>query len=330
VARHELHFPIGAPDRKAIARKVRVTAARHEADGVLGLTLEDANGRPLPRWSAGAHVELCIGDYDRKYSLCGRPDGAYDLAILREDAGRGGSKYIHDTVRAGMELKLRGPHNLFRLDEGAPAYLLVAGGIGITPILTMADRLKALGKPYAIHYAGARRAGMALIDRLQADHGDALHLYPKDEGLRADLAALVAALPEGGQVYACGPDRMISALEGLTADRPEGTLHVEHFATDLGTLDPSKEQAFEVELRDSGLTLTVPADQTLFDTIAAAGIDVACDCREGLCGSCEVEVLEGAVDHRDRVLSKGERAEGRRMMSCCSRARDGGKLVLAL
>jgi ferredoxin-NADP reductase len=229
-----------------------------------------------------------------------------------------------------MELKLRGPHNLFRLDEGAPAYLLVAGGIGITPILTMADRLKALGKPYAIHYAGARRAGMALVDRLQADHGDALHLYPKDEGLRADLAALVAALPEGGQVYACGPDRMIAALEGLTAGRPEGTLHVEHFSTDLGTLDPSKEQAFEVELRDSGLTLTVPADQTLFDTIAAAGIDVACDCREGLCGSCEVEVLEGAVDHRDRVLSKGERTEGRRMMSCCSRARDGGKLVLAL
>ncbi|WP_461468322.1 cytochrome P450 [Pararhodobacter sp.] len=329
LARQAVHFPIGAPDRKAVARTVRVTATRIEADGVLGLTLEAANGRPLPRWSAGAHVELSVGGFDRKYSLCGRPDGAYELAILREDDGRGGSKHIHEVVRPGLELKLRGPHNLFRLDEGAPAYLLVAGGIGITPIVAMADRLKALGKPYAVHYAGSARARMALLDRLSADHGDVLHLYPKDEGARADLASLVAALAPGAQIYACGPERMIAALEDLTAELPDGTLHVEHFSTDLGTLDPSKEHAFEVELRDSGLTLSVPADRTLLDTLAAAGIDVACDCREGLCGSCEVAVLEGAVDHRDRVLTKAERAGNTRMMSCCSRA-EGGKLVLAL
>lgn len=329
-ARQQVDFPVGAPDRKAVSRPVRVAAVRHEADGVLGLTLEDARGRPLPRWSPGAHVELIVDGYDRKYSLCGRPDArGYDLAILREDQGRGGSTHIHAVVRAGMDLKLRGPHNLFRLDEGAPFHLLIAGGIGITPIVTMADRLKSLGRPYAIHYAGARRAGMALLDRLAADHGAALTVHAQDEGARADLPALIAALPAGGQVYACGPDRMIAALESLTADLPEGTLHVEHFSTDLGTLDPSKEHAFTVELRDSVLTLTVPADQTLLDTLAGAGIDVACDCREGLCGSCEVAVLEGGIDHRDRVLSRAERAAGDRMMSCCSRAA-GGRLVLGL
>ena len=123
---------------------------------------------------------------------------------------------------------------------------------------------------------------------------------------------------------------MIAALEDLTAGLPAGTLCFEHFATSLGTLDPEKETTFDVSLRDSGLTLTVAADTTLLDTLRAAGIDIASDCCEGLCGSCEVEVLEGVIDHRDRVLSKPERADNRRMMACCSRAADGGKLTLAL
>ncbi|MAW87162.1 MAG: cytochrome [Phyllobacteriaceae bacterium] len=325
------HFPVGAPERKAIARQVTIASVRREAEGVIGLTLADARGRPLPRWSAGAHVELVIDGYDRKYSLCGRPDsGTYDLAILREADGRGGSRHIHDTVRPGMTCKLRGPHNLFRLDEDAPFHLLVAGGIGITPIIAMADRLKALGKPYALHYCGRSRASMAFLDRLAADHGEKLSIHAGDEGNRADLASLIAGLPAGGKVHACGPDRMIAALEDLTAGLPAGTLCFEHFATSLGTLDPEKETTFDVSLRDSGLTLTVAADTTLLDTLRAAGIDIASDCCEGLCGSCEVEVLEGVIDHRDRVLSKPERADNRRMMACCSRAADGGKLTLAL
>ncbi|PHP64590.1 cytochrome [Zhengella mangrovi] len=330
-ANAQQHFPVGAPDRKAIARRVVVTAVRREADGVVGLTVADARGRRLPNWSAGAHVELVVDGYDRKYSLCGRPDrDRFDLAILREEQGRGGSRHIHDTVREGMELKLRGPHNLFRLDEAAPHHLLVAGGIGITPILTMADRLKALGKPYAVHYCGRSRAAMAFLDRLEADHGPALTVHAKDEGRRADLAGLVADLPPGGQVYACGPDRMITALEELTSGLPEGTLHFEHFSTSLGSLDPTQETAFDVDLKDSGLTLTVPADTTLLDTLRAAGIDLASDCCEGLCGSCEVRVLDGEIDHRDRVLSKAERADNHRMMACCSRAANGRKLTLAL
>lgn len=324
-------FPVGAPARRDISRTVRVTQLRNEADGILGLTLEDANGRPLPRWSAGAHIELCVGDFDRKYSLCGDPQtGNYQVAIRREDMGRGGSCHIHDTIRAGAEIRLRGPSNLFRLSDDAAHYVLVAGGIGITPIIAMADRLKAEGKTYELHYAGRSQRTMAFLTRLQADHGGALTLYPGDEGPALDLSALVKRLPDGGQVYCCGPKGMLLALEELTADRPEGTYRFEHFSTSGSGLDPEYEQAFEAELTDSGLTLQVDADQTLLDALLSAGIDVPHDCGEGLCGSCEVALVEGEVDHRDMVLTRAERAANQRMMSCCSRAQNGGKIRLAL
>lgn len=331
LSRCERHFPVGPPLRRDIARKVKVAAVRREAKGVVGLTLVDARGRALPKWSAGAHVELVAGGYDRKYSLCGKPgNGGYDLAILREDNGRGGSAHIHDAVKEGMELRLRGPHNLFRLDEDAEQHVLVAGGIGITPIIAMADRLKALGKSYHVHYCGRSRQTMAFVDRLERDHGSCLTIHAGNEGQRADLQQIVNGLPPGGQIYVCGPQRLIAALEQLTAHLPGGSFHFEFFAAGSAGLDPAGESGFEVDLADSGLKITVAADETLLDAILATGIDVACDCREGLCGSCEVVVLEGEIDHRDMVLTRTERAENRRMMSCCSRSANGGKLKLAL
>ncbi|GGB36243.1 cytochrome P450 [Roseibium aquae] len=331
LAKGEIRFPVGPPARRDIARKVCVREVRREAEGVLGLTLEDARGRSLPNWSAGAHVELCIGPYDRKYSLCGPANaGTYELAILLEENGRGGSRYIHRTVKPGMELRLRGPHNLFRLDETATGFVLIAGGIGITPILAMADRLKALGKDYRVHYCGRGRSAMAHLERLERDHQDRLTIYAKDAGQRADLESLVAGLPAGCQIYACGPERMIAALEDLAADLPEGVLHVEHFTSAGPGLDPVNEKAFEIELIDSDLTLRVAADETVLDALLAAGIDVPSDCREGLCGSCEVSVAAGEIEHRDRVLSRAERLENRRMMTCCSRSVEGQSLKLAL
>ena len=325
------HFPVGAPSRRSIARSVRVVGLRQEAEGVLGLTLADASGRPLPKWNAGAHVELCVGPYERKYSLCGlADDGSYQVAILRDDQGRGGSRHIHETLAEGAELRLRGPSNLFRLDEDAAHHVLVAGGIGITPILAMADRLKALGRGYEIHYCGRSRAGMAFLERLQRDHGARLFLHVSEEGGRVALSELVGALPEGGQIYCCGPDRMISELEALTGHLPEGSFRFEHFTGGSAGLDPAVETAFEVELVDSGLTLTVANDQTMLDAILAAGVDVASDCCEGLCGSCEVGVLSGEIDHRDKVMTRAERAENTRVMTCCSRAKGGGKVRLAL
>ncbi|MCR0981982.1 cytochrome P450/oxidoreductase [Roseomonas populi] len=326
----KVDFAIGAPERGAIARQMRVAEMRPEAEGVLGLALEDPNGHDLPGWTPGAHIDVTVGEYQRKYSLCGDAGDRRRLqvAIRREDLGRGGSAYIHTAIRPGDIIRVRGPKNHFRLDEGAEQYLLVAGGIGITPIIAMADRLRRLGKSYAIHYAGRSRAAMAFLDRLKRDHGARLHLYPKDEGICLNLPAVIAAASQDAQVYACGPERMLAMLEDAAVCRPE-RLHVEHFSAAEALLDPSVETPFEVELKDSGLSVPVPADRTLLQALHAAGIDVPSDCGEGLCGSCEVQVLEGEVDHRDKVLSAAERAGSARMMACCSRAR-GRKLTLAL
>lgn len=322
-------FGIGAPSKHGIARQVRVADISREAVGVTRLTLEEPHGRPLPGWTPGAHIDVDVVHYVRKYSLCGESGDPTRLqvAILKDESGRGGSAFIHRTVTPGALIRIRGPKNHFRLDEGADHYLLFAGGIGITPIITMADRLKQLGKNYTIHYAGRSFDSMAFIERLQRDHGDRLHLYGKAEGGRLDLEAVITAVPEDAQIYACGPDRLLTALEQSVRERPE-RLHIEHFSSAGTQLDPDEESPFEVELKDSELSVSVSADQTLLQALQAAGVDVPSDCEEGLCGTCEVAVIAGDVDHRDKVLSAAERAAGGRMMACCSRAR--GKLVLAL
>ena len=316
-------FKIGAPAKDDILRQVVVADVCDEADGVLRIDLADPRGRALPKWTAGAHVDLVSGAFRRKYSLCGsqQDTSRYSVAILREAEGRGGSKHFHG-VKAGDVLHIAGPKNHFKLDETAPSYVLIAGGIGITPILAMADRLKAAGARYVLHYCGSRRARMALLGRAISDHGAQLHI--KDEGTRLDLGALDVA---GAQVYACGPERLLDALEGM--GWADGELHVEHFAAGSSGLDPEKEHAFTAVLKDSDLEITVARDQTLLDALTAAGVDVPCDCGEGLCGTCEVDVIEGEVDHRDKALSTAERAAGGRMMACCSRAR-GDRLVLGL
>jgi cytochrome P450/ferredoxin-NADP reductase len=323
-------FPVGPPARADLQRPARVAEAR-VSEGVLHLALEDPGGPGFPKWRPGAHVELIHGGYSRRYSLCGTADadGRYQVAILKEENGTGGSAHFHQALAAGSELRIAGPRNHFRLDEAADRYVLVAGGIGITPILAMADRLKALGKPYLLHYAGRSRAAMALLERAERDHAGRLSVHAKREGGRLDLAAALRDLPDGTQLYACGPKRMLDELDALSAGWPDNTLRVEHFSAGETTLDPAVEHAFDAHLRDSGITVRVGADQTLLDALVQAGIDVSCDCREGLCGTCEVAVVEGGIDHRDKVLSRAERAEGRRLMSCCSRA-SGDSIVLSL
>lgn len=324
-------FAIGAPARTGIARPMRVAAVVDEAEGIRRYVLEHVDERPLPAWSPGAHVDVVVGGFERKYSLCGDPADPlhYEIAVLREAGGRGGSVHIHDRLAVGDTLRLRGPKTLFRLDETADDVVLVAGGIGITPIIAMADRLKALGRRYELHYAGRSLATMAFVDRLRRDHGDRLRLYDKAAGGRMVLPEVVAGGRAGRPVYACGPERLLDALLDLSRDWPEGTLHHEYFSAAPSLLDPSREHGFDVELRDSDLTLHVPADKTVLDVLQSAGIDIACDCREGLCGSCEVEVIGGEVDHRDKVLSAAERRRSAKMMACCSRAA-GSRVVLAL
>ncbi|MFN3375890.1 MAG: cytochrome P450/oxidoreductase [Burkholderiaceae bacterium] len=324
-------FTIGPPPKDGITRSVVLQAKEPEGEGLWRLVFASADGGPLPAWSAGAHVDLVDGGYRRKYSLCGHPEDRQHLQVVvqREAAGRGGSRHFCDALQVGQRLQLAGPKNLFRLDESAARYVLIAAGIGITPMLAMADRLKALGKPYTLHYAGRSRAQMALLPRITRDHAGQVHLYVKAEGQRMALPALLAGIGAQDRVYACGPGRLIDELEALGAAWPEGVLHYEHFSGEGAALDPAREHAFVAELRDSNLHVQVPPDRTLLQALQAAGVDVPCDCNEGLCGTCEVAVLDGAIDHRDKVLTQAERATQRRMLACCSRAA-GQKIVLAL
>jgi len=322
---------IGEPSKTNISRTVSVDALTTAADGVLRVRLSDPSGKALPRWTPGSHIDVELGDLSRQYSLCSDPNDLshYEIAVLEEPESRGGSRYVHRTLQVGHTLKMRGPRNHFKLDAEARRYIFVAGGIGVTPIVAMADHAKATGKDYEIHYCGRDVTTMALLDRLTADHGDKLTVHAAAAGNRLDIAALLATPTPGTQIYSCGPERLLTALEDATAHWPEESLHVEHFTSNLATLDPADEHAFEVELRDSGLTIQVAADQTVLDALRASNIDIQSDCEEGLCGSCEAPVLDGEVDHRDMVLTKTERAQNKTMMTCCSRA-CGKKITLAL
>ena len=329
----ELPVRLGEPSRQTVTRPMVVERVTPITDDTVLLRLTATNGQPLPKWQPGAHIDIECGsaELSRQYSLCGDPadEGAFEIAVLRDAASRGGSIWVHEQLKPGERLRIRGPRNHFRFDESAKKAIFIAGGIGITPIAAMAHRARLLGMDYEIHYSGRSRKLMPLLDALVKEHGQNLRVYAKDEGRRADLSGLLATPQDGVRIYACGPERMLTALQACTAHWPDDALRIEHFQTEPPTLDPAKERAFEIELKDSGITLQVRADQTILSALKGANIDVQSDCCEGLCGSCEVRVLGGAVDHRDVVLTRGERDAQNRMMVCCSRAA-GEKLVLEL
>lgn len=314
-----------------VTRPVVVTRRTALTDRVVRLRLESADGKLFPAWTPGSHIDLICGDsgLSRQYSLCGDPAdrAGLEIAVSHDAESRGGSAWVHDQAVLGSHLEIRGPRNHFRLDRGADRYIFIAGGIGVTPISAMARDALRRGVTYEFHYAGSSRGSMAMVDELEALHGDRLRLWIAEQGRRADLRELLAALPAGTQVYCCGPERMIAELEQLSSCWPDGVLHVEHFTSSVVDLDPSVEHAFDVELNNSGTTVRVEPDQTVLQALRAAKIEVASDCEEGLCGTCQVGVLDGEIDHRDVVLSKAERDRATAMLVCCSRAR-GNRLVL--
>jgi ferredoxin-NADP reductase len=322
---------IGEPSAHALSRPVIVERASAAADGIVRLRLVATDGGALPRWAPGAHIDVECGEtgLSRQYSLCGDPADtrAFEIAVLRDTDSRGGSAWIHAAVREGMRLTVRGPRNHFRFDEEGRRAIFIAGGIGITPVSAMARRARELGIDYELHYSARSRTTMAFVDELGQLHGERLYLHVSDEGTRNDFGAL--NVDDDTRVYACGPARMLDALHARSETWPQDALRVEYFAASAGKLDPADEHAFEVELKDSGLVLNVAADQTVLDALRRANIDVQSDCEEGLCGSCEVRVLAGEIDHRDVVLTRAERETHQRMMTCCSRAK-GQRLMLEL
>jgi ferredoxin len=193
----------------------------------------------------------------------------------------------------------------------------------------MADRLKLLGKKYIIHYAGKSKSSMAMREKLLLKHADHLKIYSKQDGGRLSLNLITHDVSEGQQVYACGPERLLDELENIGADWPENILHMERFSSQSSTLNPDDEHEFDVTLKDSDITVHVKADQTILDALLSVGIDAPHDCKEGICGTCEVAVLDGKIDHRDHVLTSKEKYSLDRMMTCCSRAK-GRYIVLAM
>ncbi|MFI1838663.1 PDR/VanB family oxidoreductase [Streptomyces olivaceoviridis] len=295
------------------------------AEGVLALTLRHPLGEELPAWEPGAHVDVLLGPgLERQYSLCGDPADRrlWRIAVLREADGRGGSAYVHERVREGDKVRVRGPRNHFPLHP-SPRYRFIAGGIGITPVLPMLAAAEAAGAEWTLLYGGRTRRSMAFTAELE-QYGDRVTLAPQDETGLLDLAPVLDGLPDGTLVYCCGPGPLLDAVEERC---PAGAVRVERFRpTERSAGDDG---AFEVVLERSGRTLTVPPRVSILDTVRAAGVEVLYSCTEGTCGTCETDVLEGTPEHRDSVLTDEERESGETMMICVSRCR-GGRLVLDL
>lgn len=307
----------------ALPSPLRIHAITYAAEGVLLFDLRDPHGAQLAPFTPGAHVDLRLpGGVVRSYSLVGdaRQRDRYLIGVKRDASSRGGSAWLHASARAGDILEVGAPRNNFALDEAAPHSVLIAGGIGITPLWSMVRRLEQLQRPWSLHYRSRNRAQAPFLSELQGEHTHGrVHLSFSDEGApRLDLRAIVREAPVGAHFYACGPSAMLetfrAACDGIEPQR----VHLEHFAPPEEAARP--QEGFTVRLGRGGPCLEVPPGTTILQTLEAHGVAVTSSCREGLCGACETRVLEGTPDHRDFVLSPAQRAEGRTMMVCCSRS----------
>jgi len=301
--------------------QLRVERIERAAENVNLLTLVDPSGVMLPSWEAGAHLELVLpSGLRRQYSLCGDPTDTrhYTVAVLRVGDGRGGSIEIHDTGLVGRLLEVRGPINRFGLVD-ARSYLLVAGGIGVTPIIAMARELRRRGAAWLMVYGARSAAAMVFSTELSA-LSEHVSLMTEDvEGI-PDVASVIAGQPDGTAVYCCGPEPMLRAVEQSCAATPSVTLHTERFAPS-GKLPAAGGNApFDIELKRRGVVVHVGPDDNALDVVREVVRNHPYSCHEGMCGSCEVAVLSGMVDHRDDVLSEEERAANDVMMLCVSRA----------
>jgi ferredoxin-NADP reductase len=304
------------------------------AEGVVTLTLAEPNGEDLPEWTPGAHVDLVMTpSLVRQYSLCGETAnrGEWQVGILLDPNSRGGSQFVHDKLLAGTIVRVRGPRNHFPLVT-SPRYQFIAGGIGITPMIPMIEAAEATGADWRLLYGGRTRSSMAFVGELER-HGERVTVCPRDEqdnSFRTNLASALSAAQENTLVYCCGPEGLLTAVEEACSHWPDGTLHIERFsAKALDEPSPDALATFEVECQRSGLTLTVTQDKSIYQACEEAGVDVLGSCMEGVCGTCECDLIDGEGDHRDSVLNDAEKAANETIMICVSRARSE-RLVLDL
>ena len=313
---------------------LKVTSIDNPAPRVRRVEFAAADGGALPGFTAGAHVDLALGNgEERSYSLLNDQGETrrYVIAVLRETESRGASSFIHDALRVGDVLQSSDPINHFALSEAGAFSLLIAGGIGVTPLMSMAARLREIGKPYTLHYCARSREEAAFADELEKRHGQRLKLTfdGGDPARSLDVAALVATRPAAGHVYVCGPSGLIRAAREAARDWPKGTVHYELFKGSEDDVAIRKnDRAFDIVLKKAGRTLAIPADKTILDVLKAEGIKIKTLCRDGVCGTCTVKLISGKADHRDDYLGEDERETA--IQVCVSRAMPGETLVLDL
>jgi vanillate O-demethylase ferredoxin subunit len=313
---------------------VVVAAVERQANGISSWEFRRADGRALPPFTAGAHIDLHLSNgLSRSYSLCNSQDDRdrYVVAINRDPASRGGSTLIHDTLKPGNRITISAPRNHFPLVEDAGHVVLIAGGIGITPIFCMIQRIESLGRSWELWYSCRQRNMCAFRERLEAlelaKPGRVHFNFDKEPGGgMLDLEQVIAGTPQHAHLYCCGPNPMLRAFEAAATEvgRPRDHVHVEYFA--------AKEEAalgggYSVACARSGVEFRIEHGQSILDAMIVANIEIAYSCSEGICGTCECKVLEGVPDHRDSVLTPDEQAANDRMMVCCSGSQSA-RLVL--
>jgi vanillate O-demethylase ferredoxin subunit len=306
---------------------VRVAKKTGEAMDICGLELVDVDGRDLPAFSAGSHIDVHLPNgLTRQYSLCNSPNERhrYVIGVLKDGASRGGSRSVHDDVLEGESLRISAPRNHFHLAEEADSHLLLAGGIGVTPILSMAEQLLADGKNFEMHYCARSVNRMAYFDRIvQSDFSQQVqfHFDDENEAQRLNLDALLDEPRVGVHLYVCGPKGFMDAVLSMARAKqwPEAQLHYEFFAAD--PISTEGDQSFLVKLAKSGRVVTIPKDVTVAQALAAAGVEVPTSCEQGLCGSCLTRVVTGKPDHKDMYLTEEERARNDQFLPCCSRSK---------
>lgn len=332
--------PVSRPLLRAVSnsgpgpREVVVQRQWRVGSDVKAIELVAADGGTLPAAAAGAHLDVHLPDGTvRQYSITNPAPApaSYRIGVLRDPNSRGGSRYMVEQLQDGEHLSITGPRNHFELDEAAVGYRLIAGGIGVTPLLAMARRLVEMGAAVEFHYLVRQRERAAFLDELSSLlPEDALHLHVDEEDGRADLHAILGDGRSSHQVYTCGPEPLLAAIREATTEWPQGRVRFERFRladADQLTAAAGAEQACRVELKQSGIEFELQPDETLLEALERQDLDPPCLCREGVCGTCAVGVLEGEVDHRDALQDDAEKAQNDVMYVCVSRPL-GPRLVL--
>ena len=324
----------GAAQAHALRHTMRVQAIEPIAQGVRQLTLAHPEGRDLPGFDPGAHIDVYLPQgMVRAYSLISdaadAAAGRYELAIGLDANSQGGSRWVHTELRADTLLEVSAPRNHFPLADSQDPVLFIAGGIGVTPIRAMVRELQRRGRPWQLVYAARSRVSAAFVDEFEA-FGDAVRLHFDDErGGPLDVAAALAQAPAHTHIYCCGPAGLMERVKTLCSDRDPARVHFEWFQAPVPAASAEGPQAFTLKLAKRGLELQVPAQSSILDVLEAHDVIIPSVCKEGVCGTCECRILAGEADHRDVVLTDSERAANEVLMVCVSRAK-GDCLVLDL